>query len=163
MYSRGYSERPKSYIADSENESVSLPPRYSGVRFVKEKRSDGREGVFERAYNSVPQNSPLENEERLDDVICEEDASADTEHNGHGDTECIECEMYDECDSEESVKGEEVFNAKYPREKNLISNLLSSIGEDDFLIIALILLLAGQHEDKNKDMILLLAILLCFR
>lgn len=155
MYSRGYSERHKLFGDGkrTEGEGISLPPRYSGVRFVRGKRSDGREGVFERTYTAtVPMTVPDKEEENFEADECEEalfEAEEQTEAEDPVSNEASEC-------NENPIE-------KHYHEKNIVSELFSFIGEDDLLIIALILILAGQHGENNRDIILLLAILLCFR
>lgn len=154
MYSKGYSEKRKYFGdgTDAENGEVLLPPRYSGVRFVKEKRSDGREGVYERTYTAAVPMTPPENKEGI-----ERSAKVETniENENSGETETVSANV--SCASNEKEEG------KRYGEKSTLSDVFSFIKEDDLLIIALILILAGQRGENNREIILLLAILLCFR
>lgn len=44
-----------------------------------------------------------------------------------------------------------------------LSGIFGNIGEDDILLAALIIILAGEGNEGNREAILLLALLLCIR
>jgi len=143
MYSKAYSDRR--YAVGSENENISVPPRYGGVRFVKTKRSDGRESVFER--NAVPM-AKINAEEIPEEI---EDAPVSAEI-----TDASEAEAPDA-----AVPAAETVPERKTRSP--FAELLKNVGEDDILIIALILIIAAEKGEGGREIILLLALLLCFR
>ena len=114
MYSRS-----RNATAGNE-EPFALPARYSGVRFNREKRSDGRDIVIEAPMRE-PETAPR-------------DAVNRTPRAG--------------------------APQKAPLTDSL-SKIFGNIGEDDILLAALIMILAGEGD--NREAILLLLLLLCIR
>ena len=110
MYSRS-----RNNAAESARD-LTLPPRYSGVRFDRGKRSDGRDIVIEAPMREPeePKVSRMPSEEK----------------NGAALTDSL-------------------------------SKIFGNIGEDDILLAALIMILAGEGE--NREAVLLLILLLCIR
>ncbi len=117
----------------SENQSdLSLPARYSGVRFRRDKRSDGRDVIVE---------APLREPAPPEDVA-------------------------EEAPEAENVR--EAAPARQAEEKHgivtdALSSLFGNVGEDDILLAALIIILAGEGKEGSREAILLLVILLCIR
>lgn len=138
MYSKySYSRAP---AADADF----LPARYSGVRFRREKRSDGREEIGEAPFApSLYHESGNE--------------KAETVNNGETDSEHSETYL--------QIAGQprEIQEKSKPSFTEKLSSIFGNIGEDDILIAALIIILAGENNDDNREAILLLALLLCIR
>lgn|GEM_PF-2120138 len=119
MYSRNMSSR-------RDTDDISLPARYSGVRFRRDKRSDGRDIVIE-----APMREP---------------------EGAHGDDAREAPSAPPDARTEE--KGSVIGK---------LSSMFGNIGEDDILIAALIIVLAGEGKEQNREAILLLILLLCMR
>ncbi len=124
MYSRN------TYARESQSNGFELPARYSGVRFRRDKRSDGIDVVIEAPLRDA-RDAP-----------------------------------------EEGVPAKETLPETSLPEKNSeerhgylssLSKLFGNVGEDDILIAALLIILAGEGREGNREGILLLILLLCIR
>ncbi len=159
---------------------IVIPPRYGGVRFVKTKRSDGRESVFERRLVPMAKDEPfVKKTDPPLNIIQNETVFSESENSPSllsGDVESASDEKAEDvevsaCFSGVAVGEKNGDDIKKPpseyaiasKEKSGLAALLKSVGEDDILIIALILILAAQQGENNRDIVLLLALLLCFR
>ena len=153
MYSKAYSDRR---YAVGGNEDISLPPRYGGVRFVKEKRSDGREGILER--NAVPM---------AEKAVSEPDAKKIETVGETGEAMVGERFTPPVADTGEKTvcdtTGSAVGAVSVRKTKDPLSEILKNVGEDDILIIAIILIIAAEKGENGRGAIMLLALLLCFR
>ena len=118
-----------SYAREAQGSGLELPARYSGVRFRRDKRSDGRDVVIEaplRDARDAPENEVSESSP-VAKTIPEE-------------------------------KGEERHGYL-----SGLAGLFGNVGEDDILIAALLIILAGEGREGNREGILLLILLLCIR
>lgn len=182
MYSRSYDSSQNRYNGEnltSGAEDMTLPARYGGVRFAKKRRNDGRDEVFERSfvpaarqntehdgqiqqiqYDTVKtKTKPQENEDSLDADIRR---GAEEENKTSGDDS-----LYFENTPEEYKNGqtERAYETAHSESdsKSPLGELFSHFGKDDVLIVSLIVILASQGKESNREIILLLALLLCFR
>ncbi len=156
MYSKAYSDRR--YAAGPENENISVPPRYGGVRFMKTARSDGREGGFEK--NSVPR--ARQNAEEFTESVVDQVPFGTTDiSSSHVPPDIGEGAKITAEAAPDAVQALESVPER--KTKSPLSEILKSVGEDDILIIALILILAAEKGEGSREIILLLALLLCFR
>lgn len=152
MYSKAYSDRR---FAAGGDENISVPPRYGGVRFVREKRSDGREGILENS--AVPMAEKAFFESAVEKIKPVEEAAESAV--GEGFTPpAANAEENTAPDIAESADISPVRKTKNP-----LSEILKNVGEDDILIIAIILIIAAEKGENGREAILLLALLLCFR
>ena len=120
----------------NRTEDMTLPARYSGVRFRHEKRSDGRDIVIETPMKE-PDVAVLDApfDKRSDDapkILEDEKASSPSE----------------------SARGGFI---------NSLSGIFGNVGEHDILLAALIIVLAGEGIKENREALLLLILLLCIR
>lgn len=119
------------------------PPGYDGSRFRQ--RSDGRDDTF-----------PLyENQSRSPKRILTQKGADDfgMEHEHDKDETCEKCDT--------PQKDEADMKAEDTSPITLLAPVLKRIGKEELLIIALIIILAGEKERLDTDTILLLALLLC--
>lgn len=184
MYSRAYSDAPiNEALNQNDAGQMVLPPRYSGVRFAKTKRIDGKDRIFER--NLVPM--ARETQGRGQSPLSPPSSQVSPSVNENGVTGTVEAaekdcreklsqaqallELRESSASKEQSgrenEGERSEGKREQREqreqRGALSELFSFFGEDDLLIITLIILLAGQNGENNRGVVLLLAMLLCFR
>lgn len=185
MYSRSYDSSQNRYNGEtltSGAEDVTLPARYGGVRFAKKRRNDGRDEVFERSfvpaarqntahdgkiqqiqriqYDTVKtKTKPQENEGSLDADI----RRGAEEENGTGDDDSLYFENTpEEYKNGQTERANETAHSESDS-KSPLGELFSHFGKDDVLIVSLIVILASQGKESNREIILLLALLLCFR
>lgn len=175
MYSRSYSSKKGRYPGEAStdrDDSLRIPPRYGGVRFVKERRDDGRDEVFERTFvpmvREKQERYPEEKNELITDIFEDRTATqnGDTPHSSeafahqHG---VDDITLKDEEKNTATEKSCDCEAVDAGTKKSKLGDLFSDFGQDDILIVALIVLLASQGTENNRDIILLLALLLCFR
>lgn len=121
------------------------PPGYDGSRFRG--RSDGRDDTFPLyESNTAPR--------RIFQSPAQENRHQEAKDEG---IYCEECSCAGECEEHEKTDCKEVKSSPM----SILAPILKSIGKEELLIIALIILLAGEHGKPDTDTILLLAILLC--
>lgn len=116
------------------------PPGYDGSRFRK--RSDGRDEAFLAAYTPPPAPKETARDSFEEPICCPKDE-----------------EPPDVCPESEEIQcsDDEAGAAKGPP---LRHRPLQFLGEEELLLISLILILAGGN-DANTDVVLLLSLLLC--
>lgn len=149
--------------------SLTPPPGYDGSRFRR--RSDGRDDAFPLYGGEVkrPQNqhqnnhthgkviscdyskdehpSPLITDRSDQDLTCESTESCQEETTCC--TQCSDIECTCHKDNESSSKSSKIMS------------FLHSLGNEEILLISLILLLSGGRSRTETDTILILALLLC--
>ena len=175
MYSRSYSSKKGHFPGEANtdrDDSLRIPPRYGGVRFVKEHRDDGRDEVFERTFVPMVREGQERDTEEKNELIT--DVFDDPKVTGDGDTHLASgafapqlgengIALKDEEESSAAEKSADGAPVDQNAKKSKLGDLFSDFGQDDILIVALIVLLASQGSENNRDIILLLALLLCFR
>ncbi len=123
--------------------TLTPPPGYDGSRFRR--RSDGRDDAFPLYGESPKRTAPqydkpcCEKEEPEEEYICEDEEEVLSP--------CQCCEESPPCEEK-------------PKESPGILSFLQSLGSEEVLLIALILLLANDAK-AGIDTILMLALLLC--
>lgn len=134
--------------------SFTPPPGYDGSRFRG--RSDGRDDSFPLYESQVrPQKRILTQRtsepphiDRIDQI----------EQNSNEAAVCTLCERSED---EETNKNSCRENSSEVSPMSLLAPILKRIGKEELLIIALIIILAGERDCLDTDTILLLALLLC--
>lgn len=124
------------------------PPGYDGSRFRG--RSDGRDDAF-----------PLyETQSRTPKRILTKKSSGISNNDMYGaEEEIYEAPPESEQESCEPSSSNNSTGDASPI--SLLAPILKSIGKEELIIIALIIILAGEREGIDVDTILLLALLLC--
>lgn len=117
------------------------PPGYDGSRFRH--RSDGRDDSFPLYEEKSPSHRTVTKE--MPECECEAIDKC----------ECCECD--NDSKNNDSNKGD----CQKSSPMSVLAPILKGIGKEELLIIALIILLSGEHGRPDTDTILLLALLLC--
>lgn len=137
--------------------TLTPPPGYDGSRFRT--RSDGRDDSFppyrdERRHHSPNPEQESKPLESVDDNCDKDDICPDCqieEAPPGNDTECSQNtvrSVHSECEYENN-------------NGHSISSFLKKLGNEEILLIALIILLAGNQSNAQGDTLLILALLLC--
>ena len=142
---------------------INVPKNYSGNRFKETIDTEMKTHKAEGVHISTPikkSASPQSFQSVIDKAV---------------ESEFIETDYYEEISSESEEISDPVSINEYDVEENLpsatsspskelgLSTLLESLQEDDLLLIALILILAGNEGYENKELIITLALLLLYR
>lgn len=155
MYSRSKGMTGRDY-------HLTPPPGYDGSRFGT--RSDGRDDAFPPYREERHLHHREESEHDRISVKSKEDH---TEHSPSVQYETAE-DLCDDLTKEECAECLEKDVCAEAREHPpseskpfSVSNFLKKLGNEEILLIALIILLAGSQSNAQGDTLLILALLLC--
>lgn len=142
---------------------INVPKNYSGNRFKESIDTEMKTHKAEGVHISTPikkSSSPQSFQSIIDKAVEPDTTNADYYEEIPGENEEISDPVsINEYDVEEAPLPEPITPAK----ELGLSTLLESLQEDDLLLIALILILAGNEGYENKELIITLALLLLYR
>lgn len=150
--------------------SLTPPPGYDGSRFRR--RSDGRDDAFPMYGSDVERPMPQRQKDQVSCRTATHDYSKD-EPLSQSPEECTEQDSTDksaECFTEEETCCTQCAECDSPCHKDMgpssaksskVMSFLHGLGNEEILLISLILLLAGGRNRAETDTILILALLLC--
>ena len=145
--------------------TLTPPPGYDGSRFRR--RSDGRDDAYP-LYSDRERRQDMQERPRRGHITYQPEKKAPREE------PCPLCDASEEqyvCSPEEEPSPEECKEQTTPapleksekKSENGVISFLQSLGSEDILLIALIVLLAGGESRVGMETVLILALLLCIR
>ncbi|MBE6713807.1 MAG: hypothetical protein E7575_00790 [Ruminococcaceae bacterium] len=143
------------------------PPGYDGSRFRR--RSDGRDDAFPM-YGEQPMSSHGRKRrgQSSEQLVCPYEEKAEelaessaerAEAVSEDDCDCAREGQCTECPDEEKKDKRALCEEK--KREGVLSSLIRSLGSEEVLLIALMVLLAGDSSREGMDTVLMLALLLC--